>query len=99
MDPIADLEFFARLVTHGSLSALARDLGVTPPAVSARLNQIERRLGVKLLNRTTRRLAMTNEGEVYLATGSKLLEQVHELERTVSSSRDQPQGLLKVNAT
>ncbi|MCA3803046.1 LysR family transcriptional regulator, partial [Burkholderia sp.] len=54
MDPIADLEFFARLVTHGSLSALARDLGVTPPAVSARLNQIERRLGVKLLNRTTR---------------------------------------------
>ncbi|MBN3770568.1 LysR family transcriptional regulator [Burkholderia sp. Se-20378] len=99
MDPIADLEFFARLVTHGSLSALARDLGVTPPAVSARLNQIERRLGVKLLNRTTRRLAMTNEGEVYLATGSKLLEQVHELERTVSSSRNQPQGLLKVNAT
>lgn len=80
-------------------SALARDLGVTPPAVSARLSQLERRLGVKLLNRTTRRLAMTQEGELYLATGSKLLEQVQELERMVSSSRELPRGLLEVNAT
>ncbi|MDP9651113.1 DNA-binding transcriptional LysR family regulator [Paraburkholderia caledonica] len=54
---------------------------------------------MKLLNRTTRRLAMTHEGELYLSTGSKLLEQVQELERLVSSSREQPQGLLKVNAT
>src|SRR6478736_2210420 len=99
MDPIADLDFFARLVTQGSLSALARDLGVTPPAISARLSQLERRLGVKLLNRTTRRLAMTQEGELYLGTGSKLLEQVQELERMVSSSRELPRGLLKVNAT
>ncbi|MDR5795262.1 LysR substrate-binding domain-containing protein [Caballeronia sp. LZ008] len=99
MDSIADLEFFARLVTQGSLSALARELGVTPPAVSARLSQLERRLGVKLLNRTTRRLAMTQEGELYFGTGSRLLEQVQELERMVSSSRDLPRGLLKVNAT
>ncbi|TCK36324.1 LysR family transcriptional regulator [Paraburkholderia sp. BL8N3] len=99
MDSIADLEFFARLVTQGSLSALARELGVTPPAISARLSQLERRLGVKLLNRTTRRLAMTQEGELYLGTGSKLLEQVQELERMVSSSRELPRGLLKVNAT
>ncbi|SAK80886.1 LysR family transcriptional regulator [Caballeronia calidae] len=99
MNSIADLEFFARLVTQGSLSALARDLGVTPPAVSARLSQLEKRLGVKLLNRTTRRLAMTQEGELYLGTGSRLLEQVQELERMVSSSRDLPRGLLKVNAT
>jgi DNA-binding transcriptional LysR family regulator len=74
-------------------------LGVTPPAISARLSQLERRLGVKLLNRTTRRLAMTQEGELYLGTGSKLLEQVQELERMVSSSRELPRGLLKVNAT
>jgi DNA-binding transcriptional LysR family regulator len=99
MDSIADLEFFTRLVAHGSLSSLARDLGVTPPAVSARLAQLERRLGVRLLNRTTRRLAMTQEGEMYLGAGSKLLEEVQELERMVSSSRDTPRGLLKVNAT
>jgi len=99
MDPIADIDFFARLVTQGSLSALARDLGVTPPAISNRLSQLERRLGVKLLNRTTRRLALTQEGELYLSNGSRLLEQMLEVERMVSSSRDSPQGLLKVNAT
>ncbi|WDZ98245.1 LysR family transcriptional regulator [Herbaspirillum sp. WKF16] len=99
MDAISDLEFFTRLVRYGSLSALARDMGVTPPAVSARLAVLEKRLGVRLLNRTTRRLAMTQEGELYLKTGSKLLEEVQELERMVSSSREVPRGLLKVNAT
>ncbi|HEX3637966.1 MAG TPA: LysR family transcriptional regulator [Paraburkholderia sp.] len=99
MDAVSDLEFFVELVKHGSLSALARDVGVTPPAVSARLAQIERRLGVRLLNRTTRRLSMTHEGEQYLTTGSKLLSALQELDRTISSSRATPKGLLRVNAT
>jgi DNA-binding transcriptional LysR family regulator len=99
MDAVSDLEFFVKLVKHGSLSALARDIGVTPPAVSARLAQMERRLGVRLLNRTTRRLSMTHEGEQYLTTGSKLLSALQELDRTISSSRATPKGLLRVNAT
>ncbi|MFM0121690.1 LysR family transcriptional regulator [Paraburkholderia sp. RL18-101-BIB-B] len=99
MDAVSDLEFFVKLVKHGSLSALARDVGVTPPAVSARLAQMERRLGVRLLNRTTRRLSMTHEGEQYLTTGSKLLSALQELDRTISSSRATPKGLLRVNAT
>jgi DNA-binding transcriptional LysR family regulator len=99
MDAVSDPEFFVKLVKHGSLSALARDIGVTPPAVSARLAQMERRLGVRLLNRTTRRLSMTHEGEQYLTTGSKLLSALQELDRTISSSRATPKGLLRVNAT
>jgi LysR family transcriptional regulator, transcriptional activator for dmlA len=99
MNAISDLEFFIRLVKQGSLSALAREIGVTPPAVSKKLLLLEKRLGVRLLTRTTRRIAMTQEGEIYLATGSQLLEQIQEMERTVSSSRDVPRGLLKVNAT
>ena len=99
MNNIADLEFFTRLIAQGSLSALARELGITPPAVSARLAQLEKRLGVRLLNRTTRQIAMTQEGEMYLRAGSKLLAEVQELEQMVSSSRDIPRGLLKVNAT
>lgn len=99
MNAISDLEFFVSLVKQGSLSALARELGLTPPAVSARLAQMERRLGVRLLNRTTRRLSMTHEGEQYLATGSGLLSQLQELDRTISSSRATPRGLLRVNAT
>ena len=99
MDRVSDLEFFTRLVKQGSLAALARELGVTPPAVTARLAQLEKRLGVRLLNRTTRRLSVTHEGEIYLATGARLLEELEALEQAVSSSRGTPKGLLRVNAT
>jgi len=99
MDRISDLEFFIQLVKQGSLASLARELGVTPPAVTSRLAQIEKRLGVRLLNRTTRRISVTHEGEVYLATGAKLLAELQELEQTVSSSRAVPKGVLRVNAT
>ncbi|CAJ0680592.1 LysR family transcriptional regulator [Ralstonia mannitolilytica] len=99
MDRVSDLEFFTRLVRQGSLAALARELGVTPPAVTARLAQLEKRLGVRLLNRTTRRLSVTHEGEIYLATGARLLEELEALEQAVSSSRGTPKGLLRVNAT
>ncbi|HEY4073573.1 MAG TPA: LysR family transcriptional regulator [Herbaspirillum sp.] len=99
MDNISDLSFFVQLVKHGSLSALARELGLTPPAVSSRLARMEKRLGVQLLNRTTRRLGVTQEGELYLSNGTRLLAELEELDRMVSSSRAIPQGLLRVNAT
>ncbi|MFZ6644821.1 LysR substrate-binding domain-containing protein [Undibacterium sp. TJN25] len=99
MDAISDLDFFVRLVKQGSLASLARELNLTPPAISSRLSLLEKRLGVRLLNRTTRRLSVTHEGEMYLATGSRLLADLQELERTISSSRAVPRGLLRVNAT
>ncbi|CAB3759550.1 LysR family transcriptional regulator [Paraburkholderia solisilvae] len=99
MDTISDLAFFVQLVKHGSLSALARELGVTPPAVTARLARMEARLGVRLLNRTTRRISVTQEGELYLSHGSRLLLEFEELDRMVSSARAVPKGLLRVNAT
>lgn len=99
MDSISDLAFFVQLVKQGSLSALARELGVTPPAVTVRLARLEARLGVRLLNRTTRRLSVTQEGELYLANGTRLLLELEELDRMVSSSRAIPKGLLRVNAT
>lgn len=99
MDNISDLAFFVQLVKHGSLSALARELGLTPPAVSSRLARLEKRLGVQLLNRTTRRLGVTQEGELYLSNGTRLLAELEELDRMVASSRAIPQGLLRVNAT
>lgn len=99
MDSVSDLAFFVELVKRGSLAALAREWGMTPPAITARLAQLEKRLGVRLLNRTTRRISVTHEGEVYLATGARLLSELQELEQTVSSSRAIPKGLLRVNAT
>lgn len=99
MDRLSDLEFFVQLVRQGSLAALARELGVTPPAITARLAQLEKRLGVRLLNRTTRRISVTHEGEMYLATGGRLLVELQELEQAISSSKAVPKGLLRVNAT
>ena len=99
MDAVSDLQFFVHLIKQGSLAALARELGVTPPAISNRLAQMEKRLGVRLLNRTTRRISVTHEGEVYLARGAVLLAELEELEQEVSSSRGVPKGLLRVNAT
>lgn len=99
MDPISDLDFFIRLVKLGSLAALARELGVTPPAISTRLSLLEKRLGVRLLNRTTRRLGVTYEGELYLSSGTHLLASLQELESLVSNSNALPKGLLRVSAT
>ena len=95
----SDLAFFASVVKGGSLSAAAQELDVTPPAVSKRLAQLERRLGVRLLNRTTRRMSLTEEGEVYLEHSRRILEEIEAMERVVSSRRVAPKGLLRVNAT
>ena len=79
--------------------AAAQQLGVTPPAVSKRLAAVERRLGVRLLQRTTRRISLTPEGETYLVEGARVLEDLETLERTVAGSRALPKGLLRVCAT
>lgn len=99
MSAPSDLNFFSTLVKTGSLSATARDFDVTPSAASKWLSQLEQRLGVRLVNRTTRRIALTSEGEVYLAEGRRILAEIDELEQTVASTRAAPKGLLKVNAT
>lgn len=99
MDGFSDLTFFSLLIKHGSLAAAAQQIGVTPPAVSKRLAAIERRLGVRLLQRTTRRISLTPEGETYLVEGARVLEELEALERTVAGSRALPKGLLRVCST
>lgn len=99
MNEVSDLAFFVRLVQCGSLAATAQELGVTPPAVSRRLATLERRLGVRLLNRTTRSLGATPEGERYLEQARRILDDIGELERELAGSRSEPQGLLRVNTS
>lgn len=98
MNPVSELAFFSQLVGAGSLAATARELNLTPPAVTKRLAQLEKRLGVRLLNRTTRSISLTAEGETYLVNAKRILEEIEEMERQVSSSRAEPKGLLRVNA-
>lgn len=93
------LEFFVLLGRYGNLSAAARDLDITPPAATKRLAQLEARLGVRLMNRTTRSVSLTAEGETFLHYATRILAEVREMEDIVSSSRSVPRGLLRVNAT
>jgi DNA-binding transcriptional LysR family regulator len=95
----ADLGFFSVLASAGSLSAAARELGVTTPAVSKHLAQMEARVGVALLNRTTRRMGLTPEGEVYLQHARRILGEIDDMEELLGVSRSTPTGLLRVNAT
>ncbi|WP_394787103.1 LysR substrate-binding domain-containing protein [Rhodoferax sp.] len=99
MDGFSDLAFFSLLARQGTLAAAAQELSITPPAVSKRLAALERRLGVRLLNRTTRRISLTPEGELYLGDGARVLEDLETLERSVAGSRALPQGVLRVSAT
>lgn len=95
----SDLEFFVLVARHGSLSAAARALDITPPAATKRLTLMEQRLGVRLLNRTTRSASLTQEGETYLTHASRILEQLREMEEAVSRSSSELRGRLLVNAT
>jgi len=94
----SELEFFVLMARHGSLSAAARALDITPPAATWRLAAIEERLGVRLVNRNTRKISLTSEGEIYLLHATRLLAELHEMDEIVSSSRQVPRGLLRVNA-
>lgn len=95
----ADLGFFSSLVLAGSLSAAARELGVSTAAVSKHLTQMEARLGLALVNRTTRRMSLTPEGEVYLEHARKILSDIDDLEHQLWGATEAPKGLLRVNAT
>ncbi|TAL56774.1 LysR family transcriptional regulator [Pandoraea sp.] len=95
----ADLGFFSTLAASASLSAAAREMGLTPAAVSKRLTQMEQRAGVPLINRTTRRMMLTPEGEVYLEHARRILDELDALGELLGGSKKHPTGLLRVNAT
>ena len=95
----ADLGFFSVLASAGSLSAAARELGITTPAVSKHLAQMEARVGVTLVNRTTRRMGMTPEGELYLEHARRILGEIDGMQELLGVSKATPRGLLRVNAT
>lgn len=99
MDAFSDLAFFSLVVKRGSLAAAAQELGVTPPSVSKRLAALEARLRVRLLNRTTRRISLTPEGETYLAEGERIITDLESLEQRISGGDIIPKGLLKISAT
>ncbi|MFD2756723.1 LysR family transcriptional regulator [Comamonas terrae] len=97
--PPSEMAFFSLLARAGSLSAAAREEGISTAAASKRLSQLEARLGVQLVSRTTRRLHLTMEGETYLEQARRILADIEAMEQQLAGMRRQPQGLLRVNAT
>ncbi|OAI52032.1 hypothetical protein AYO46_06900 [Betaproteobacteria bacterium SCGC AG-212-J23] len=87
---------FARVVGAGSLSAAARELGLSPALISRNLAALEARLGVRLINRTTRSLHLTDEGASYYEACSRLLAEVDEADAAVAAGRVEAQGVLRV---
>ena len=99
MDRFGEMETFVRVVESGSFSSAARDLHMTPSAVSKMIGRLEDRLGVRLLSRTTRKLSLTEEGRVFYQRITPILSEVAEAEETVSLSTAEARGVLKVNAS
>src|SRR5215468_11206002 len=85
MERSGEMEVFARVVEKGGFSAAARSLDLTPSAVSKVIGRLENRLGVRLLVRTTRALALTGEGEAYHHAALRVLRDLDDADRSVTS--------------
>ena len=98
MDRFQEMRAFAAVVDAGSFVAAADALDLSKAAVSRQVSELEARLGVRLLNRTTRRLSLTDEGEVFHARAKELLGSLEEMEAEVAVRRGRAVGTLKVTA-
>lgn len=92
-----ELEVFVRVIELGGFSAAARACGMTPSAVSKLVSRLEKRLGARLMNRSTRQLQLTSEGCTFYERGLRLLADLDEAEQG-ASAQAAPRGRLRVNA-
>ncbi|MBV2143065.1 LysR family transcriptional regulator [Falsochrobactrum sp. TDYN1] len=98
MSSLADMEIFARVVATGSMSAAARDLGISPAVVSKRMGRLEERLGTRLMQRTTRRIALTEAGHGYYERVLEILGHIEEAEAFLARKSADARGTLKISA-
>ncbi len=95
---LGDLEIFARIVTTGGLSAAGRELGLSPPVVSKRVQRLEERLGTRLFQRTTRKVTLTEAGQGFYDRVVAILASVEEAEMQLARRSSEARGLLRVSA-
>lgn len=98
IDSILDLSIFSTVVTEGSLSGAARKLDLSLAVVSKRLAALEERIGVRLLNRTTRHQSITQEGSIFHAYCVRILAEVNDAELNLHNHRENVTGLLRITA-
>jgi DNA-binding transcriptional LysR family regulator len=93
------MQVFAKVVETGSFSATAQSLDLSPSAVSKIVSRIEERLGVQLLKRSTRRMALTDEGREFHQSCVRILQDIEEAEASVAKGSARVRGLLRVNVS
>lgn len=93
-----ELQHFVSVVECGSISAAAEQLGLTPSAVSRTLSRLEEKLATTLLNRTTRRMELTEEGRFFFDNAKEILQQMEALEERLALRQQKPAGRLRINA-
>lgn len=98
MDQFKQISTFVEVAARGSLSAAARAEGVAPAVIGRRLDALEARLGVKLLQRTTRKIALSNEGLAFLDNCQRILHDLENAEAQASERSARPSGHLSVSA-
>jgi len=96
MTDLNDIAIFTKVVEHHSFSGAARYLGLPNSAVSRKVARLEHQLGVKLLQRTTRKLHLTEAGELFYQHCSHIVAEAEDAERLVSDLQQQPRGHLKI---
>ncbi|HEY5325245.1 MAG TPA: LysR family transcriptional regulator [Caldimonas sp.] len=96
MDRLSSMRVFSRVIEEGSFAGAARELNLSPAVVTRLVADLEEHLGVRLLNRTTRRLSLTDTGEAYLERVRHVLTEVEEAEALASASSAEPRGQLRV---
>ena len=99
MDRLHSMRVFARVIDNGSFAGAARELNLSPAVVTRLVADLEEHLHARLINRTTRRLALTDIGEVYLERVRAILTEVEEAEALASSAASEPRGHLRVLTT
>jgi DNA-binding transcriptional LysR family regulator len=98
MDKLRAMEIFVRIVDEGSLTAAADALGMSGPSVVRALAALERAMGVRLMNRTTRRSSLSDEGREYYERCKRVLAEVAEADASISARRTEPSGRLRLTA-
>ncbi|WP_273821025.1 MULTISPECIES: LysR family transcriptional regulator [Pseudomonas] len=98
MNPFEDMRIFCQVMDSGSFTAAADQLGLSKQFVSRRLMQLEERLGVRLLNRSTRRLDVTPLGQSYYESALRLLGEVEQVEQGIAGQTAEPRGTVRLSA-
>ncbi|MDC7703638.1 LysR family transcriptional regulator [Vogesella indigofera] len=97
MHDLNDLYFFAKVAEHGGFMAAARQIGVPKSRLSRRVAELEAQLGVQLLQRTTRRLALTEVGQAYFRHCQAMLAEAEAAQEAIARATDVPRGLVRVS--